>query len=122
MSTSTSSSADERTNEGMSVRNSTKSYTTLWHSDSSTTWFRRRFFIIVTSVCITEYYFLDKDYLSQWPGGETQALERMQAKFNEQSLFKRRNNNRTQPTGLIPISAKSQKSNKLFSLELETSA
>ena len=74
------------------------------------------------SVCITEYYFLDKDYLSQWPGGETQALERMQAKFNEQSLFKRRNNNRTQPTGLIPILSKSQKSNKLFSFELETSA
>jgi len=42
----------------------------------------------------------DKDYLSQWPGGETQALERMQAKFNEQNLFKRRNNNRSQPTGL----------------------
>jgi len=40
----------------------------------------------------------DKEYLSQWPGGETQALERMHAKFSEQNLFKRRNNNAGQQT------------------------
>ena len=41
----------------------------------------------------------DKEHLSQWPGGETQALERMHAKFSEQTLFKRRNTNSRQQAG-----------------------
>ena len=47
---------------------------------------------------IKTHFSLDKEYLSQWPGGETQALERMHAKFSEQNLFKRRNNNAGQQT------------------------
>lgn len=102
------------------MRNSTESHAIVWHSDSSTTWFRRRFVIIVTSGYKWEFYFLDKDYLSQWPGGETQALERMQAKFNEQNLFKRRNNNRSQPTGLSILYEISEVMRN-SSLKLETS-
>jgi len=35
----------------------------------------------------------DKEYLTQWPGGETQALERMKVKFSERTLYQARNNN-----------------------------
>ena len=41
----------------------------------------------------------DKEYLTQWPGGETQALERMKVKFSERTLYQARNNNNRVNTG-----------------------
>ena len=42
----------------------------------------------------------DKEYLTQWPGGETQALERMKVKFSERNLYQARNNNNRTNTGI----------------------
>lgn len=42
----------------------------------------------------------DKEYLTQWPGGETQALERMKVKFSERNLYQARNNNNRANTGI----------------------
>ena len=42
----------------------------------------------------------DKEYLTQWPGGETQALERMKVKFSERTLYQARNNNNRANTGM----------------------